>query len=74
MRRAKIAGDDLDQRGLAGAVVAHQAHDLAGLERQRNVVERMDGAEMLRNIFQFEEGHAGFTLRGAVAAIRVLSH
>jgi len=32
----------------------------------------MDGAEMLRNIFQFEKGHSGFTLRGAVAAIRVL--
>ena len=62
MGGAKISGDDLDEGGLAGPVVAHQSHDLAGLERQRNVVEGMDGAEMLRNIFQFEKGHAGIYL------------
>jgi hypothetical protein len=32
----------------------------------------MDGAEMLRNIFQFEKGHSGFTWRRTVAALRVL--
>ena len=53
-------------------ITSHQSHDLARLERQRNFVEGMDGAEMLRNIFQFEKGHSGFTLRGAVAAMRVL--
>ena len=58
MGRAKIAGDDLDQSGLAGTVVAHQSDDLAGLERQRNVVERVNGPEMLRNIFQFEKSHS----------------
>jgi hypothetical protein len=72
MRGTKISGDDLDEGGLAGPVVAHQSHDLARLERQRNFVEGMDGAEMLRNIFQFEKGHSGFTLRGTVAAMRVL--
>jgi hypothetical protein len=72
MRRSKISGDDLDESGLAGPVVAHQSHDLARLERQRNFVEGMDGAEMLRNIFQFEKSHSGVTLRGAVAAMRVL--
>src|SRR5258708_1825206 len=72
MRGTKISGDDLDEGGLAGPVVAHQSHDLARLERQRNFVEGMDGAEMLRNIFQFEKSHSGFTLRGTVAAMRVL--
>ena len=32
--RREVAGDDLDQRRLAGAVVAHQADDLARLERR----------------------------------------
>jgi hypothetical protein len=32
----------------------------------------MDGAEMLRNIFQFEKSHSGFTWRGTVAAMRIL--
>src|SRR6266850_4237100 len=72
MRGAKISGDDLDEGGLAGPVVAHQSDDLARLKRQRNVVEGMNGAEMLRNIFQFEKGHSGFTLRGTVTAMRVL--
>ena len=43
----EIAGDDLDQGRLAGAVVAHEPQDFAGLERQIDFVQRMDGAEML---------------------------
>ena len=31
-RRAKVAGDDLDERRLARPVVAHQPHDLAAFE------------------------------------------
>jgi hypothetical protein len=42
----KVAGDHLDQRRLAGAVVAHQADDLAGLDGKRNVIDCLDGAEM----------------------------
>ena len=41
------AGDDLDQRRLAGAVLAHQRVDLAGLEVERDVVERLDAGEGL---------------------------
>jgi hypothetical protein len=62
MRGTKISGDDLDEGGLAGPVVTHQSHHLARLERQRNVGEGMNRAEMLRNVFQFEEGHAGVHL------------
>ena len=41
-------GDDVEQRGLAGAVRADEADDLAGADRERHVVERGDAAEALR--------------------------
>ena len=43
------AGDGLDQRGLAGAVVAHQRDDLARVDLEVDVDERLDGAEALRD-------------------------
>ena len=55
--RSKVAGDHLDQRGLAGAVVAHQADDLSRFERKRNIVDRLDGAEMFGDIGEFENRH-----------------
>ena len=39
------AGDDLDQRRLAGAVLAHQRMDLAGPKVERDAVERLDAGE-----------------------------
>ena len=39
--RRKIAGDDLDQRRLAGAVVAHQAERLALLQGKVDLVQRV---------------------------------
>ena len=48
VRRGKIPRDHLDQGRLAGAVVAHEAQDFARIQRQIDLVERMDGAEMLR--------------------------
>ena len=57
--RAEIAGDDLDQGRLAGAVVAHQSDHLPGVEGQRNVVQCVNGAEMLGDVFQFQDRHAG---------------
>ena len=54
----KISGDDFDEGRLASAVVAHQSHDLAGLKRQRDIVEGMNRAEMLRNFLQFEKSHS----------------
>ena len=55
--RQKVAGDHLDQRRLAGAVVAHEADHLACLQRQRDVVDGLDGAEMFRNVGEFENRH-----------------
>ena len=49
VRGAEISGDDLDQRRLAGAVVAHKADNLRLVEAERNIVEGLDGAEVLRN-------------------------
>ena len=46
-RRPEVSGDHLHQRRLAGAVVAHQADDLAGRQRHRDVVERVNRPEML---------------------------
>ena len=43
------AGDGLDQRGLAGAVVAHERDDLARVDLEVDVGERLDGAEALRD-------------------------
>ena len=39
------AGDDLHQRDLAGAVLADETVDLAGVEREVHVAQRLDAAE-----------------------------
>ena len=57
MRRREVARDDLHQRRLAGAVVAHEADDLAGLDREIDVGQGADGAEFLPDILQDEERH-----------------
>src|SRR6185369_7311949 len=41
------AGEDLEQRRLAGAVLAAQAEDLAGARLERGAVERDDAAKAL---------------------------
>src|SRR5690606_5364341 len=51
-------GDHLDQRRLAGAVVAEQGHDLAGRDGQVDVAERLYGAESLGNPGQLQDGCA----------------
>ena len=62
------AGDHLDQRRLAGAVVADEPDDLAGVELEVDAVERLDGAEPLADALQREEGSrwrsCGHRLRG----------
>ena len=42
-------GDALDERRLAGAVVADERHDLARRDVEVDLVERLDGAEALRD-------------------------
>jgi hypothetical protein len=57
------ARDDLDERGLAGAVLARQAVDLAGPDRQADVVERLDAGEGLLDVVDAEHvGHAGASM------------
>jgi hypothetical protein len=52
--RPKVASDYLDQGRLAGAVVAHQSDHLPRLEGKRNVIDRLDGAEMFEDVGEFE--------------------
>ena len=49
-------GDDLDQRGLAAAVLSGKAVHLAVVERQVNVLEGLDAAEGLADALQRKEG------------------
>ncbi len=49
-----IAGNDLDQRGFAGAVIAEQAHDLIGSNFKVDMVEGSHLAECLGNILHLE--------------------
>ena len=48
------AGDDLHQRAFAGAVLAGEAVDLAGLQREIDAAQRLDAAERLGDAGQFE--------------------
>ena len=54
--RCMDAGDALDQRRLAGAVVADEGHDLTGPDLELDVRERLDGAEALRDPVKLEQG------------------
>ena len=47
--RAMNAGHDLDQRRLAGAVLAEQRVDFAGAHVERHVAQHRDADEGLRN-------------------------
>ncbi len=65
-RRLQPAGDDLDQRRLAGAVVAEQRHDLALADGEADALERFDGAVVLVDVVEDEqrfETHAASPLQ-----------
>jgi hypothetical protein len=49
------AGDDLDQRGLAGAVVADEGDDLAGGDLEVDLRQGLHGAEPLADPLQPEQ-------------------
>ena len=49
------AGDDLHQRRLAGAVLAHQRVDVAALEAERDVVERQHAGKGLADVLDLEQ-------------------
>src|SRR5690606_41486042 len=58
--------EDPDQRGLARAVVAQQARDLARLDLHAHVLERRDVAEPLRDTLDAQQRRAAVR-RGAAA-------
>jgi hypothetical protein len=49
-------GDDLAERALAGAVLAHEGVDLALAEGHGDIVERLGDAEALADVPGGEEG------------------
>src|SRR5215831_11235555 len=63
-----VAGNDLDERGLACAVVAHQPDHLARLQRKRDVGERLNRAKMLGYPRQREKCHRSGSSLGASLA------
>ena len=68
--RAEIAGDHLDQRRLAGAVVAHQADHLAGSSDSETSLTAWMAPKCFEMLVEFENRHRSSPLRGADAAIR----
>src|SRR5262249_3601197 len=71
------AGEDLDQRGLARAVVAEQADDLAGKQLTRHVVDGAHRAKVLVHADHLDKraGHRAFrfvySTSNHTAAIRI---
>ena len=51
------AEQDLDERGLAGAVLAEQAEDFAALDGQRHAPQRLDAAVVLDEVVGDDDGH-----------------
>ena len=49
------AGQDFQQRRLAGAVLAEQAEDFAAAHVERDVAQRGDAGEMLGHAFDGEQ-------------------
>ena len=63
--RAIDARDDLDQRRLAGAVLAEQRVDLAGMDVEADVVKRPHAGERLAQALDLEYRPIRFRARGA---------
>src|SRR5450830_1577178 len=55
--RRVIAVDEVEDRRLAGAVRTDETQDVALLEREGHVADRLQTAEALRDISQLEEAH-----------------
>ncbi len=53
------AGDRLDQRGLAGTVVAHQGDHFTGVDLEFYVGQGLNGTEPLRDPSQRQHGRSG---------------
>ncbi len=55
--RLDLAGDDLHQGGLAGAVAAHQAQPLPGLDLELDLVQEQGAAVAEADVAQAQECH-----------------
>ena len=57
------AAENIDQRGLARAGRAHDGDPFAGLDAERDAVERADVAELFADIFDLDDrfGHMPFS-------------
>ena len=65
--RPQQAGEDAQEGGLAGAVGADQPEQLARFDRQRHVVQRLDGAVALGDVLGRDGGgHGRFTTESRV--------
>ena len=49
------AGQDLDQRRLAGAIVAEQGHDLARIKVDGSIIDGADAAEGDRDVLHLDK-------------------
>ena len=56
--RPHSAGEDLHERGLAGAVLADQPNDLVRADGDRRVAERLDRTEALADVFDLQHERA----------------
>src|SRR5205823_11376078 len=54
--------DEIEERGLAGAVRAHDPEQLALLEHEADLVDRADAAKALRQPLHLEQRHAAATV------------
>src|SRR5207249_1783446 len=57
LARLVVAGEDLQQRRLAGAVLAQQPVDLAALDGEVDAVQGQRAREALRDAGHAEDGH-----------------
>ncbi len=58
-----LATEHLDERGLAGAVLAHERMDLARQELEVDLAEGQDAGELLGDLPRFEDGLAQGSVR-----------
>ena len=65
----EVARDDLDECRLAGAVIAHQANGLTGLDRKIDTLKGLDRAEMLGDALEFQQRHASSRVERAEASL-----
>src|ERR1700729_866426 len=63
-RIGQKAGDGIEQRGLAGAVQSDHRDEFAGMDMDRDVVERLRLAVMHADVLDFEERRRGVAERG----------